>query len=174
MTVAMQQLILAMHQLTDTYHEALYSTGDLDAALAVVADDATLESVPVTGGPLSGDALRRHLADDLLPHLPVDLTFRRVSRIADIRKLVDERVVAFTHDRELPWLLPGTAPTHRRAEILAISVVCFRHRTRAAVTESVISAHRTLWDHSTLLAQLGLDPAKVAPGHRHQIGGRPS
>jgi hypothetical protein len=25
------------------------------------------------------------------------------------------------------------------------------------VTESVIAGHRTLWDHSTLLAQLGLD-----------------
>ncbi|MDQ3294468.1 MAG: hypothetical protein M3527_08470, partial [Actinomycetota bacterium] len=104
MTVAMQQLILTMQQLTDTFHESLYTRGDLDAALAVIAEDATLESLPMTGGPLSGPALHRHFAEDVLPHLPADLAFRRVSRVADIRKLVDERVVTFTHDRELPWL----------------------------------------------------------------------
>jgi hypothetical protein len=46
--------------------------------------------------------------------------------------------------------------------VLTISVVGFRHRTRAAVTQSLISSHRTLWDHSTLLAQLGLAPADLA------------
>ena len=160
MTVAMQQLILTMQRLTDTFHDALYVRGDVGAALAVVAEDVTLESMPLTVLPLTGDALRRHLTEDVLPHLPADLTFRRVSRVADIRRLVDERVVTFTHDRELPWLLPGVPPTHRRAEVLAISVVSFRHRTRAAVTESAISGHRTLWDHTTLLAQLGLDHSR--------------
>ncbi|MDN5933587.1 MAG: hypothetical protein L0I24_21390 [Pseudonocardia sp.] len=155
MTVAMQQLILAMQQLTDTFHDAVFRACDVDAAMAVVAGTGICESVPVHG-PLAGDALRRHLTDDVLPHLPADLSFRRVSRTADIRKLVDERVVEFTHDRELPWLLPGVAPTHRRAEVLAISVVSFTHRTRTAVTTSAISSHRTLWDHTTLLAQLGV------------------
>jgi carboxymethylenebutenolidase len=156
MTVAMQQLVRAMQQLTDTFHESLYTAHDVDAALAVVAEDGTVEDVPVPGGPRSGDALRRHLVEDVVPHLPADLTFRRVSRTADVRRLVDERVVTLTHDRELPWLLPGVAPTHRTAEVLAISVVSFRHRTRAAVTDSLISSHRTLWDHSALLTQLGL------------------
>lgn len=162
MTVAMQQLIRAMQELTDAFHEAVHTTRDLGAALAVVAEDGTVENVPVPGGPRSGDALRRHLAEDVLPHLPADLAFRRVSRVADVRKLVDERIVSFTHDRELPWLLPGVAPTHRSAEVLAISVVGFRHRTRATSTESLIAEHRTLWDHATLLAQLGLAPADVA------------
>lgn len=169
MTVAMQYLILAMQRQTDAFHEALYSTRDVDAALATVAEDGTVDHVPVPGGPRSGDALRRHLAEDLLPHLPADLTFRRVSRTSDIRQIADERTVGFTHDRELPWLLPGVAPTHRQAQVMAISVVSFRHRTRAAVTESVISGHRTLWDHSTLLAQLGLDvTARRTPVHHLQ------
>ena len=160
MTVAMQRLIMSMQQLTDTFHEAVFTAHDVDAAMAVVAETGTWESVPVHG-PLDGPALRRHLADDVLPHLPADLSFRRVSRTADIRKLVDERIVGFTHDREMPWLLPGVAPTHRRAEVLAISIVSFTHRTRSAVTTSEISAHRTLWDHSTLRAQLGLDHPAV-------------
>lgn len=156
MTVAMQQLVLAMQELTDTFHEAVFRARDVDAAMAVLAETGTWENVPVHG-PLAGTALRRHLTDDVLPHLPADLSFRRVSRTADIRKLVDERVVGFTHDRELPWLLPGVAPTYLPAEVLAISIVSFTHRTRTAVTTSAISAHRTLWDHATLRAQLGLD-----------------
>jgi len=59
----------------------------------------------------------------------------------------------FTHDRELPWLLPGIAATHRRAAVLAVSVVTVRR--------SRITAHRTLGDHTALLAQLRLDPAQV-------------
>lgn len=161
MTVAMQQLIWAVQRLADAFHDAVYSGGDLDAAVAAVTEDVVLEHAPALPGARSGDELRRHLAADVLPHLPADLAFRRVSRTADVRRLVDERVVTFTHDRELPWLLPGAAPTGRRAEVLAISVVAFRHRTRQAVTESRIASHRTLWDHATLLAQLGLDPAGV-------------
>ncbi|MDN5747851.1 MAG: hypothetical protein L0H64_04950 [Pseudonocardia sp.] len=159
MTVAMQQLILTMQGIADALHEAVYSTRDVEAALAVFADDATLETLPLSAAARSGDELRRHLTEDVLPHLPADLTSRRVSRTADIRRLADERVFTFTHDRELPWLLPGAAPTHRPAEVRAISLVGFRHRTRGAVTASLITSHRTLWDHSSLLAQLRLDHA---------------
>lgn len=154
MTVAMQTLITGMQAMADAFQAAIEAR-DLDAALAVLAEDATVEDVPV-GGPHSGDELRRHLAHDVLPHLPADLSVRRVTRTADIRTLVDQRLVGFTHDRELPWLLPGVAATHRRAEVLAISVVAFRHRTRAAVTQSLIVSHRTLWDQAGLRTQLGL------------------
>lgn len=162
MTVAMQQLILRMQGVADAFEEAVYSTRDVDAALAMFADDATLESLPLSAAARSGDALRHHLREDVLPHLPADLTIRRVSRTADIRRLADERVFEFTHDRELPWLLPGVAPTHRRAQVRAISLVAFRHRTRGAVTASLISSHRTLWDQAGLLAQLRLAPADMA------------
>ncbi len=161
MTVAMQQLILTMQRIADAFHEAVYSTRDLDGALAMFDDDATLESLPLSGEARSGDELRRHLAQDVLPHLPSDLTFRRVSRTADIRRLADERVFEFTHDRELPWLLPGAAPTHRRAEVRAVSLIGFRHRTRGAVTASLMTSHRTLWDHSALMSQLHLHPTSA-------------
>ena len=60
----------------------------------------------------------------------------------------------FTHDRELPWLLPGVAPTGRQVEVLAISVVSVRHRSRAGRTTTLIASHRTLWDQVGLLDQL--------------------
>jgi carboxymethylenebutenolidase len=62
-------------------------------------------------------------------------------------------MVSFTHDTELPWLLPGVAPTHRRAEILAVSVM--------TIERSLVASCRTLWDQTTLMAQLGLCSADV-------------
>jgi carboxymethylenebutenolidase len=88
--------------------------------------------------------------------LHADLTLNRISRTVDRWRLVEETTVSFTHDRELPWLLPGAEPTFRRAEVLAIAVVGF-HRMK-------ISSVRVLWDHATLTAQLGITaPLATAP-----------
>jgi hypothetical protein len=52
--------------------------------------------------------------------------------------------------------LPGVEPTFRRAQVLAIAVVGF-DRTR-------IRSQRVLWDHATLLGQLGITaPAATGP-----------
>jgi carboxymethylenebutenolidase len=77
-----------------------------------------------------------------------DLALNRISRTVDRFHLVDETTGSFIHDRELPWLLPGIAPTGRRAEVLTIAVVGFE-RGR-------ISSQRTLWDYATLTEQLGV------------------
>lgn len=101
--------------------------------------------------------LERFYADQVVPHLPGDLALSRISRAVDRWRLVEETTVSFTHDRDLPWLLPGVEPTGRRAEVLAIAVVRFdRERIRS---------QRVLWDHATLAAQLGLDiTARAASG----------
>jgi carboxymethylenebutenolidase len=149
-TKAVQDLMVAVERTRDAFAAAVRG-GDLDAALALVGDDVTLVNLPVGTGARGSDALRRHLADDVLPHHPADLTTRRVSRTGDRWRVVDEEVVAFTHDREVPWLLPGVAPTGRHVEVLAVTVVAVR---RERITE-----HRTLWDHHGLLTALGLLPA---------------
>ena len=100
--------------------------------------------------------VERFYADQVLPHLPADLTLSTISRTVDRWRLVDETTVSFTHDRELPWLLPGVKPTFRRAQVLAIAVVGF-DRTR-------IRSQRVLWDHATLLGQLDITaPAATGP-----------
>jgi carboxymethylenebutenolidase len=70
--------------------------------------------------------------------------------------VVDELVVGFTHDRELPWLLPAAPASQVRVEVLAITV--------ATVRQGRIAAVRTLWDQAGLLARLGLAPTSVRPG----------
>jgi len=155
MTKAVQDMMVAVERTRDAFAAAVRA-GDVDAALAVVTGDVALTTLPAGTGATGADALRRHLADDVLPHRPADLTTTRVSRTVDRWRVVDEQRVAFTHDRELPWLLPGVAPTGRRVDVLASAGVAVR---RERITE-----HRTLWDQHGLLDQLGLLPAAAATG----------
>lgn len=155
MTKAVQDMMVAVERVRDAFAAAV-RRGDPDAALALVTDDVVLTHVPPGAGARGAQALRRHLVDEVLPYRPADLDVTRVSRTGDRWRVVDEQRVAFTHDRELPWLLPGVAPTGRRAEVLAISVVAVR---RGRITE-----HRTLWDHHGLLEALGLRPLPARAG----------
>jgi len=137
----------------DDHQHALLRRRDLAAALASLAAEPAVTHIPAMTGATGRQAVERFYADQLLPHLPDDLDLRRISRTVDRWRLVDETTVSFTHDRELPWLLPGAETTFRRAEVLAIAVVGF-DRTR-------IRSQRVLWDQATLAAQLGLGTATV-------------
>jgi carboxymethylenebutenolidase len=146
-TFAIQELMREVERIRDGFRRAVLA-GDPDAALATCAPAVTVVNLPVaTGG--SGEAeVRRFLADDVVGRLPADLTHTRLSRTVDRFRVVDEERVAFTHDRALPWLLPGIAPTGRRAEVLAVSI--------ATVRQGRLLGVRTLWDLATVRDQLGL------------------
>jgi carboxymethylenebutenolidase len=148
-----QYLMWKLEELAAGFREALFDKGDVDAALGFLTDDCALSNVPAGTGGTGTAELRRYL-EDVVAHRPADLVFRRVSKTVDQRRLADESTVTFTHDRELPWLLPGIAPTGRQVEVLAISVVSVRHRSRAGRTTTLIAGHRTLWDQVGLLTQL--------------------
>jgi carboxymethylenebutenolidase len=152
MTKAVQDRMVEVERIRDAFLAAIYTTPDLEKAMRLAAPGCTLTNIP-SGRGATGDGLRRYLAEDVLPHRPSDLSFRRLSRTVDRWRVAQEEMVSFTHDTELPWLLPGVAPTHRRAEILAVSVV--------TIERSLVASCRTLWDQTTLLDQLSLDPADV-------------
>jgi carboxymethylenebutenolidase len=150
-TPSIAQFMRDLEQVWDAHQQALIQRRDLHAALARLAAEPAITHIPAMTGGTGRHAVERFYAGQFLPHLPADLTLRRISRTVDRWRLVDETTVSFTHDRELPWLLPGAAPTFRRAEVLAIAIVGF-DRTR-------IRSQRVLWDQATLAAQLGLRTA---------------
>lgn len=161
MTMGIQQLMWEIERVHEVFRTAVHVDGDLETAMAQVGESGRLSNAPVGTGAGDPEGLRCFLAEDVLPHRPADLEFERVSRTVDQRRVVEEMQVRFTFDRELPWLLPGVQPTGGAADVLAIAVVSFRHRSSAGRTVSRISAHRTLWDHTALCEQLGVDPARV-------------
>jgi len=71
-----------------------------------------------------------------------------VNHVVGAGKLVDELQLRFSHEKPMPWLLPGVPATGRT---LALDlVVCVEFRG------DKLSAERIYWDHASVLRQAGL------------------
>jgi carboxymethylenebutenolidase len=157
-TKAVQDLMVEVERVRDTFLAAVLAA-DPDAARPLITPDATLQIDPTGTGAAGADPLCRFLAEQLAPGLPADLVVRRRSRTGDRWHVVDEETVAFTHDREMPWLLPGIAATGRAAEVDVVTVV--------GVRRSLVVRCRMVWDLLGLADQLGLEPGEL-PRRRHR------
>lgn len=165
MTMEIQHLMWRIEGIRDAFNQAVFVDRDLDAAMENVGDECVLETVSGVVGARGGDEVRRFLAEDVIPHLPSGLELVRVSKTSDQRRVAHEMTVRFTHDRELPWLLPGVGPTNRDVETSAVTVASFKHASKLGVTRSRILTYRFTWDRLDVLAQLGLlDRESVASG----------
>src|SRR5204862_6369456 len=86
--------------------------------------------------------------------VPAGAGISSVSLAIGAEQIAEEVVLSLTHDREMPWLLPGVAPTGRRVEIPQLAVVAMR--------DSKIAHEHIWWDQASVLAQVGLlDPGRV-------------
>jgi carboxymethylenebutenolidase len=147
-TPAIAQAMRTLERLWDAHRDALIVHRDLEAAVANMASEPAVLHLPAATGAEGQDAIRRFYAEAVLPLLPVDLTVTRVSRTVGQFRLADEVTVSFTHDRPLPWLLPGVEPTNRRVGVSAVALVGFER--------GLLRSLRIHWDQATLLAQLGV------------------
>jgi carboxymethylenebutenolidase len=129
-----------------TTHE--FTTRDVERTLATMNEDAYVNHVPVMSGGYGKDALRHFYSRDFIPSMPADTTLQLVSRTVGEDQLVDELIFSFTHTREIPWMLPGVSPTHRRVEVPLVAVVGFR--------DGKLAHERIYWDQGSVLKQLGL------------------
>lgn len=139
-----------------TQHE--FVTRDTESTLATMVDDAYVNHVPVMTGGRGKDALRAFYSQDFIPHMPPDTRLRPVSRTVGENQLVDEMIFSFTHTQEIPWMLPGIAPTNRHVEVPLVAVVGFR--------DGKLAHERIYWDQASVLKQIGLlsDPKLPAFG----------
>ena len=134
-----------------TQHE--FATRDTEATLATMVEDAYVNHIPVLTGGFGKPALRRFYARDFIPSMPPDTTLTPVSRTVGENQLVDEMIFSFTHTQEMPWMLPGIAPTNRRVEVPLVAIVQFR--------DGKLAHEHIYWDQASVLKQIGLltDPA---------------
>jgi carboxymethylenebutenolidase len=134
-----------------TNHE--FVTHDTESTLATMVDDAYVNHVPVMTGGSGKTALRTFYSRDFIPSMPPDTTLTPVSRTIGENQLVDEMIFSFTHTQEIPWMLPGIPPTHRRVEVPLVAIVRFR--------EGKLAHEHIYWDQASVLKQIGLlaDPA---------------
>jgi carboxymethylenebutenolidase len=129
-----------------TAHE--FSTRDTEATLDTMVEDAYVNHVPVLTGGRGKAALRSFYSQDFISKMPPDTTLTPVSRTVGEDQLVDEMIFAFTHTIEMPWMLPGVAPTGKRVEIPLVAIVRFR--------DGKLAHEHIYWDQASVLKQLGL------------------
>src|SRR5215472_6448634 len=93
-----------------TKHE--FATRDTEATLATMVDDAYVNLIPVMTGGHGKEALRQFYSRDFIASMPPDTTLVPISRTVGEDQIVDEMIFSFTHSQEMPWMLPGIAPTN--------------------------------------------------------------
>jgi carboxymethylenebutenolidase len=129
-----------------TAHE--FATHDTEATLATMVDDAYVNHIPVLTGGHGKEALRRFYSTDFIPKMPPDTKLTPVSRTVGTDQLVDEMIFSFTHTMEMPWMLPGIAPTNKRVEVPLVAIVHFR--------DGKLAHEHIYWDQASVLKQIGL------------------
>jgi len=148
-----------------TNHEFL--TRDTESTLATMVEDAYVNHVPVLTGGAGKNALRAFYSVDFIPCMPPDTKLTPISRTVGEEQLVDEMIFSFTHTREMPWMMPGIAPTNRHVEVALVAIVRFRG--------GKLAHEHIYWDQASVLKQIGLltDPGLPVSGPEsaHKVRG---
>jgi carboxymethylenebutenolidase len=138
----------------DDHVAAEFVDMDLDATMATMTADPYVNHVPVMTGGVGFEGVRRFYGDYFIGKWPNDIEITPISRTVGENQVVDELVLSFTHDIEMPQLLPGVAPTGRPVQLAFCVVVGFR--------DGKVAHEHIYWDQASLLAQIGLiDPSEL-------------
>lgn len=150
--------------LWDKHCEYEFATRDVDATMSTMVAEPYVNHIPT----MTGGVGYRHLHDFYTRHFvnsnPPDTSLTPISRTVGATQVVDEMLFCFTHTTEIPWMLPGVAPTGRRVEIPLLAVVKFRG-------DKLYHEH-IYWDQASVLVQVGLldtaglPVAGVETGHK--------
>ncbi|KAI0016093.1 hypothetical protein F4780DRAFT_713656 [Xylariomycetidae sp. FL0641] len=119
---------------------------------------------PTLTGAIGADELRRFYADFFLASNPPSLKLTLVSRTVGADRVVDELHVAFKHTQPMPWILPGVPPTHKRVEVMLVSIVALRG--------GKLYHEHVYWDQASVLVQTGLLDPKLLPQKARDRGAR--
>jgi carboxymethylenebutenolidase len=134
-------------QVFDAHTAAEFKMRDIEATMATMAPMPHITHIPTMTGGNGHDAVRRFYHTWFIGHWPDDLDVKEVSRTVGDTQVVDEVILSFTHDREMPALLPGIKPTGRKVVIPFVVVAGFEG--------DKIAFERIYWDQASLLAQVG-------------------
>ena len=139
----------------DAHTDAEFRTRDIEATMATMGEAPHLTHVPVMTGGNGRAAVRRFYETWFIGHWPEDTGIEPLSRTVGENRVVDEIVVSFTHDIEMPAIVPGIAPTGRKASVPFVVIVGFDRNGK-------IDYEHIYWDQASLLVQLGvLDPKNL-------------
>ena len=133
-----------------------FETKDVEATLATMVEDASVNHMPVNTGGKGKAQLRAFYRDVFIGSWPADLQMTTTNRVIGSDQLVEEIHARFTHTNRMDWFLPGVPPTNRMVEVDFVAVVQFR--------EGKLSCERIYWDQASVLRQVGLIKDRLGEG----------
>ena len=145
------KLSAAQQKMVDGYlrHTASeFLTKSVDTALATMGSEPHVILMPTLVGGIGRADVRRFYTESFIFSMPADVEFVPISRTVGTDTIVEESILRFTHNEEVPWMLPGVAPTGRRVEVAVCTVVRMRN--------DKIAHEHVYWDQASVLAQIGL------------------
>ena len=143
--------IYDLSSLWDAHTACEFATRDVDATMATMVAEPYVNHIPTMTGGVGYEYLKRFYKYHFVHANPPDTRLIPVSRTVGTDRVVDEMVFCFTHSCEIPWMLPGIAPTGRYVEIPLVAIVNFRG-------DKLYHEH-IYWDQASVLVQIGLlDP----------------
>ena len=141
--------------LWDAHCALEFGARDVDATMATMVAEPYVNHIPTMTGGVGQQQLHHFYRHHFVDSNPPDTTLTPISRTVGATQVVDEMVFSFTHTTEVPWMLPGVAPTGRRVEVPLLAVVKFRG--------AKLSHEHIYWDQASVLVQVGLLDAKLVP-----------
>jgi len=141
--------------LWDKHCEYEFGTRNVDDTMSTMVAEPYVNHIPTMTGGVGYQALHSFYSHHFVNSNPPDTTLTSISRTVGATQVVDELLFSFTHTTEIPWMLPGVAPTGRRVEIPLLAVVKFRGNK--------LYHEHIYWDQASVLVQVGLLDPKLLP-----------
>ena len=147
----------------DEHVAAEFVDMDLDATMATMTDEPYVYHLPAMTGGVGAANVRQFYGDHFIGKWPQDIEIAPVSRTVGDDQVVDELVLSFTHDIDMPQLLPGIPPSGRHVRLPFCVVVRFE--------DGKVAHEHIYWDQASLLVQVGLlDPDELPVTGAEQAG----
>ncbi len=141
--------------LWDKHCEYEFGTRNVDDTMSTMVAEPYVNHIPTMTGGVGYKNLHRFYTDHFVNSNPPDTALVPISRTVGATQVVDEMLFSFTHTTEIPWMLPGVAPTGKRVEIPLVAIINFRG--------SKLYHEHIYWDQASVLVQVGLLDAKLLP-----------
>ena len=138
----------------DAHIRAEFEERDVEATMATMTGAPYVTHVPVLTGGYGRDEVRRFYGRHFIGRWPADTAIVPISRTTGQGRVIDELVMSFTHDLDMPALLPGVPPTGRKVELPFVVVM--------GIEDGKVAYEHIYWDQASLLVQVGLlDPGAL-------------